>query len=394
MEAIAAAERIMRRYAADTGLDDASRPPRRYLWTDAYGVCTFLGLYGQTGNAGWRRLALTLVDQVHQVLGRHRPDDSRSGWISGLDEAAGRRRPTAGGLRIGKRLNERGPGAPVDERMEWDRDGQYFHYLTKWMHALDCVARTTRDATYLRWALDLARAAHAGFVTVRADGSRHMCWKMSTDLSYPQVPSMGHHDPLDGFVTFRQLQTSCGVLGTEEVPAIQGAVDDMAELCAGRNWITEDPLGIGGLLGDAYRLLQMIRDGGLNDSGMLAEVLGDARQGLEIFAGHRLLQRPADQRLAFRELGLAIGLHAVARMSEALTDRRNRFENPEGLAVALERLGRHAPLRDAIERFWREPSHREARSWTEHRDINRVMLATSLCPDGFLRLSNGVFDTH
>ncbi|HSM75428.1 MAG TPA: hypothetical protein VK852_12350 [Desulfobacterales bacterium] len=68
--------------------------------------------------------------------------------------------------------------------------------------------------------------------------------------------------------------------------------------------------------------------------------------------------------------------------------------DPEGLAAALERLGRHAPLRDAIERFWREPSHREARSWTDHRDINRVMLATSLCPDGFLRLSNGVFDTH
>jgi hypothetical protein len=386
MEAIAAAERIMGRYAADTGLDDASRPPRRYLWTDAFGVCTFLGLYRQTGEAHWRRLALALVDQVHQVLGRHRPDDSRSGWISGLDEAAGRRRPTAGGLRIGKRLNERGPGAPVDERTEWDRDGQYFHYLTKWMHALDCVARTTRDATYLQWALDLARAAHVGFVTVRADGSRHMCWKMSTDLSYPQVPAMGHHDPLDGFVTFRQLQTSCGVLGTEEVPAIQAAVEDMAALCTGRNWITDDPLGIGGLLGDAYRLLHMIRDRGLNDTGMLAEVLGDARQGLEIFAGNRLLQRPADQRLAFRELGLAIGLHGVARMSEALSDRRNRFENPEGLAAALEPLGRHAPLRDAIERFWREPRHREARSWTDHRDINRVMLATSLSPDGFLNL--------
>jgi len=25
------------------------------------------------------------VDQVHRVLGRHRPDDRRSGWIGGLD---------------------------------------------------------------------------------------------------------------------------------------------------------------------------------------------------------------------------------------------------------------------------------------------------------------------
>ena len=144
MEAIAAAERIMRRYAADTGLDDASRPPHRYLWTDAFGVCTFLGLYRQTGNDHWRRLALTLVDQVHQVLGRHRPDDSRSGWISGLDEAAGRRRPTAGGLRNGKRINVRGPGAPVDERMEWDRDGPYCHSYAEWVRKPRWTGRCAR----------------------------------------------------------------------------------------------------------------------------------------------------------------------------------------------------------------------------------------------------------
>jgi hypothetical protein len=383
---IAAAADLMAAYAADTGLSGDDVAPRRYLWTDAFGVCNFLGLYRQTGDERWRRLALDLVDQVHDVLGRHRPDDPRRGWISGLDDSVGRRRPTAGGLRIGKPLNERGPGAAVDERMEWDRDGQYFHYLTKWMHALDCVARTTRDATYLEWALDLALAAHAGFVKVRGDGSRHMCWKMSIDLSYPQVPSMGHHDPLDGFVTFRQVQTSCDLLGTEAVPGIAEAVDDMAGMCTGRNWTTDDPLGIGGLLGDAYRLLQMIRDRGLNDTGMLAGVLGDARRGLDIFAGSGLLKRPAEQRLAFRELGLAIGLHGVTRMSEALTDTRTPFEDAEGLALAIERLGRHAPTSEAIERFWREPGHREGPSWTDHRDINRVMLATSLTPEGFLRL--------
>jgi hypothetical protein len=41
-----------------------------------------------------------------------------------------------GGLRIGKPLKERGANEPIDESLEWDRDGQYFHYLTKWMHAL------------------------------------------------------------------------------------------------------------------------------------------------------------------------------------------------------------------------------------------------------------------
>jgi len=80
------------------------------------------------------------------------------------------------------------------------------------------------------------------------------------------------------------------------------------------------------------------------------------------------------------------GLHGVARMSQALADTRTPFEGVEGLLAAIERLGRHAPLSEAIERFWREPSHREAASWTDHRDINRVMLASSLSPDGFLRL--------
>jgi len=46
------------------------------------------------------------------VLGRHRDDDTRSGWISGLDDEKGKQHPTFGGLRIGKPLNERKPNEP------------------------------------------------------------------------------------------------------------------------------------------------------------------------------------------------------------------------------------------------------------------------------------------
>ena len=73
---------------------------------------------------------------MHHVLGRHRDDDPRRGWISGLSEEEGERHPTRGGLRIGKPLNEREPDEPADSQLEWEQDGQYFHYLTKWMHAL------------------------------------------------------------------------------------------------------------------------------------------------------------------------------------------------------------------------------------------------------------------
>jgi len=42
-------------------------------------------------------------------------------------------------------------------------------------------------------------------------------------------------------------------------------------------------------------------------------------------------------------------------------------------------------VREAIEAFWVRPAHRQTGMWLEHEDINDVMLATSLAPDGFLR---------
>lgn len=108
-------------------------------------MCNFLELYRQTSDETYKNLALLLVDQVHNILGWHREDDPRDVWISGLGEQEGKMHPTKGGLRIGKKMNERGPADPFDERLEWDRDGQYYHYLTKWMHALNSVSRFTGD---------------------------------------------------------------------------------------------------------------------------------------------------------------------------------------------------------------------------------------------------------
>ncbi|MBA2246071.1 MAG: hypothetical protein H0W11_14030 [Gemmatimonadetes bacterium] len=47
-------------------------------------------------------------------------------------------------------------------------------------------------------------------------------------------------------------------------------------------------------------------------------------------------------------------------------------------------MARWLPLKDEIEAFWREPAHRRTESWMAHEDINAVMLATSLAPDGYL----------
>lgn len=70
------AHHLMDEFARDTGLEGEA-PPRRYLWTDAFAVCNFLGLHRQSGEGRELDRALRLVDQVHHVLGRHRPDDSR-----------------------------------------------------------------------------------------------------------------------------------------------------------------------------------------------------------------------------------------------------------------------------------------------------------------------------
>ena len=117
---VSSVRKIMSEFAGLTGLSPATTRPRRYLWTDAFAVCNFLGLYQETGDEKLKDLALRLVDQVHSVLGRHREDASRTGWLSGLDEEDGRLHPTLGGLRIGKQLKERGPNEPLDEQLEWD----------------------------------------------------------------------------------------------------------------------------------------------------------------------------------------------------------------------------------------------------------------------------------
>src|SRR5947207_4495827 len=122
MDRLAQAIAILEGFALSSGLTSAAQP-RRYLWTDAFAVMTWVGLFERSGERRFLDLARRLVDQVHEVLGAHRGDSAH---------------PTARGLRIGKPLREREAHEPYDPEQEWERDGQYYHYLTKWAHALEC----------------------------------------------------------------------------------------------------------------------------------------------------------------------------------------------------------------------------------------------------------------
>jgi hypothetical protein len=370
-ERVGRAIEVMADFAERTGLA-GDRAPDRYLWTDAFAVCNVLAL-------GEPDLALRLVDQVHATLGRYAPGDPRTGWLSGLDDRQAQEHPTLGGLRIGKRLPQREPGEPFDEQLEWERDGQYFHYLTKWMHALDQLARWTRRPELNRWARELAVTACRAFVTLSSGGGGgrpRMVWKMSVDLDRPLVSSMGHHDPLDGFITCEQLRATATATGTlDDGPDLgEEAATYRAMLPA--DLATHDLLGLGGLLTDAWRVVQLADDGATIEQGVADRLLEAAARGLAGIDPDLELGGPASSRLAFRELGLAIGLAAVPRMRAAVGG-----SNP-----SLDRLMAFAGVGDRIDAFWMDPSNRRAASWLEHRNINEVMLATSLVPDGYLEV--------
>ncbi len=320
---------LMMKFSEDTGLT-SNNPPRRYLWTDSFAVCNYLGLFRMTGEKEFKNLALQLVDQVHKTLGKHREDDDRSGWLGSKDH------PTKNGLRIGKSLPERKPHEPFDPNLEWERDGQYFHYLTKWMHALYRVYQVVKEEKYLTWATDLAQAS------TRFISDNRMFWKMNIALSNPLVPSMGQHDPIDGYITFKELLTVSDV-------DLEVALKKLEKMIHQVSLVTNDPLGIGGLLFDAYRLEQI----GI-DSKKKERLITAAQIGLE----HIRLSHG----LAFRELGLAIGLQAARKMRV---------------------IEEHWSIIGEINDYWLQHS-----DWTEHTDINRVMLATSLTPDGFLLISD------
>ncbi|HEV8150687.1 MAG TPA: hypothetical protein VGP61_10930, partial [Gemmatimonadales bacterium] len=280
-----------------------------------------------------------------------------------------------------KELPERSPEEPPNPELEWHRDGQYFHYLTRWMHALDRISQHTGDPTANAWARELAETAYAAFTYAPFPGApRRMVWKLSIDLRYPLVATMGQHDPLDGLLTYRLLQAH---RKPEEGPDLAAEIEELERMARGREWWSDDPLSLGGLLTDVHRIVQLGRQAA-DDGSLAVPLLSAAVSGLEAWLRQRPLSDGAEQRLAFRELGLSLGLHAAGRLQAELEEHPDRFEQLPGVQASLAALSVHAPLSERIESFWLEPRQQGSQSWLAHEDINAVMLATSLAPLGYL----------
>lgn len=256
------------------------------------------------------------------------------------------------------------------------------------MRALNLVSRVTAVFTYNRWAQELAKTAHARFTYVPSMGDKKsMYWKMSIDLSHPLVSSMGQHDPLDGFITYYELQRFAAG-DTETNLDLNEEINDMVDICKGKSWVTDVPLGIGGLLCDAYRVAQLMASSDFAQRDLLVTLLDASLMGLANFVRTNSLAWPLDYRLAFRECGLSIGLHALKKLRDIISDCPDRFQPSEPIQQRVEMLMQYLPLIETIEHFWLESSNRHVESWTDHQIINMTMLATSLAPDGFLYPSN------
>ena len=260
----------------------------RYLWTDAFGVINFITLSKETSSPVYLTLAKRLVQTVHDVLGKTRDGTAR---LPGASEAE----PLKGGLRIGK---VQATGS--------DGDGQYHHYLTLWMFALNRLALATEEKQYNQLAVQLAKAIHPHFVTHQNGLATAIVWKKSVDLQQVLVPREGHLDALTGFAVYRLLQRTAEHL---HPPAtLANEIADYRALM-GREKASYDPLD----LGMGLWICHFFRDE------VWARALGS--QSLDVAMSvlneeTGVLGRESSRRLAFREFGMVIGLECFGKDGE------------------------------------------------------------------------------
>jgi hypothetical protein len=338
-------------------------PTRRYLWTDALALLNFLALNNTTGDKTWDLLAQRIIQQVHGHLGKFAHEDSRVGWLSGLGEEKAQQHPTLGGLRIGKKRPERGEHEPYDAQLEWERDGQYYHYHTRWIMALLSAATHFDQSRYARWAAELSLTG-ARFIEQTKTGLR-MYWKMSVDLSRPLIPVMGAHDPLDGLLCALQVQNHGA---GKDQSGFARYIDQLEHLCMRSRWATDDELGLGSLALNVVRATHLQTQAELPSAIQPRTLLADLEQGIAKVVKTFAPSGSANYRLAFRECGLSLGLRCLHS--------HLAFLKEQGLKPHFDEATWQ--LADDIEGFWLRHDNQQVATFLDHQDINEVSLAASL----------------
>lgn len=277
----------------------------RYLWTDAFGVVNLITLFEATTAQRYLTLARRLVQTVHDVLGRTRDGSAR---LPGATDEE----PLRGGLRIGK-MDASGS----------DGDGQYHHYLTLWMFALNRLSWATGDASLNDLAIQLARSIHPRFV-LRSSDRLKMVWKISTDMQRVLVPSEGHLDAATGHAVYRMIQEAAARQG-RKAQLLKQEISDYEEIMMSRKGSLDpsgDPLDLGmGLWIAHFCQGEDWADAFTEEALELADQIFD--------------DGDASRRLAFREFGACLGVQCVG------ADEPLRAQMDMLMAFWEEHLGQH-----------------------------------------------------
>ncbi|KAH8812349.1 hypothetical protein F5884DRAFT_307991 [Xylogone sp. PMI_703] len=264
----------------------------RYLWTDAFGVVNFITLNKETGEDKYISMAKKLVETVHDIQGHTR--DGKSRLPGATDE-----NPLGGGLRIGK-----------EEASGPDGDGQYHHYLTLWMFALNRLSVATKEPLYNTQAIQLAKAIHDPFFVGKDTGHPRMVWKIAMDMSKPLVASQGNLDPIDGYITMKILKASA----QKDDPALDDEIHDYQRVMErkGKKFVSTDMLDLGMSLWSAHWLW--------DKEEWAADLQRQClKQVSNLFSGGTHLRELHHYRLAFRDFGACMGIKCSAGADDVLT---------------------------------------------------------------------------
>ncbi|KAM5537581.1 hypothetical protein V8D89_008659 [Ganoderma adspersum] len=339
----------------------------RYLWTDAFGVLNLLTLSVLVPEARstYTTLAARLIAAVHDTLGRTRDGQAP---LPGASDA----HPLAGGLRIGKEADEDDPGG--------DGDGQYHHYLTLWMFALNRMARASCERRYNDLAIELARAVHPAFVRDRDAPRPRMCWKTSVDLRRVAVSSEGNLDPIDGYVVFSLLQRN----NAADRKVLEREVGEYRRILETkwRRYISDDPLDLGMTLWTAHWFVGRPREEWAMELSKRALVCLRA-----LIDEQKYFDAPTRFRLAFRELGTCLGVRVQChrgRSASTVTATGDLYTAAEEKKVVVEGKAYWDRFLEKVEMTWAPYLEKESPAVKlKLQPITMVMYAAALVPGAF-----------
>jgi len=225
---------------------------RRYLWTDAFGVLAYVSLADRFDNGSnnnkeearkYREAAERLVEVVHECLGKPRSNNP----VDEMQPDTALSPTGFVGLRIGKVRSRK----VTDYGMSLD--GQYWHYVDKWLLALARTGSTRRVIE----AAQIAKSLFPFFFDAgpRGDGRYGgIRWKLSVDATPPPElqQASASDDTLTALIVFSIIEKERSKIAAgsgDDAPSIPSLAGEIALLKTALESytprVTNDPLGWG-----------------------------------------------------------------------------------------------------------------------------------------------------